>query len=65
MNFLQGYLMYHVSPNDITWRKMYDVMAVMKSKYDCIDDFSVLSSTLEQLFLLFARAATMTNLNTT
>ncbi|XP_008203624.1 retinal-specific phospholipid-transporting ATPase ABCA4-like [Nasonia vitripennis] len=52
-----GYLMYHVTPTDTTWRKMYNVMNVMKSKYDCIEDFSVLSSTLEQLFLLFARAA--------
>ncbi|XP_058807248.1 phospholipid-transporting ATPase ABCA1-like isoform X2 [Phymastichus coffea] len=52
-----GYLMYHVAPKNTTWRKMYDVMNEMKSKYDCIDDFSVLSSSLEQLFLLFARAA--------
>ncbi|XP_014205582.1 ATP-binding cassette sub-family A member 3-like isoform X2 [Copidosoma floridanum] len=53
-----GYLMYHVSPNETSWRKMYDVMSELKSEYDCIDDFSVLSSTLEQLFLLFARTAT-------
>ncbi|KAL7306039.1 hypothetical protein TKK_0001504 [Trichogramma kaykai] len=53
-----GYLMYHIASCDITWRRMYDIMYEIKNKYDCIEDFSVLSSTLEQLFLLFARAAT-------
>lgn len=49
--------MYHVAPAGTTWRKMYDVMYEVKDKYDCIDDFLVLSSSLEQLFLLFARTA--------
>jgi ATP-binding cassette subfamily A (ABC1) protein 3 len=48
--------MYHVSPNNTTWRKMYDIMHIAKIKYNCIEDFSVVSSTLEQLFLLFAKA---------
>ncbi|XP_058807192.1 ATP-binding cassette sub-family A member 7-like isoform X2 [Phymastichus coffea] len=52
-----GHLVYHVTPRGTSWRKMYDLMNAMKSRYDCIDDFSVLSSTLEQLFLMFARAA--------
>ncbi|XP_014205585.1 ATP-binding cassette sub-family A member 2-like [Copidosoma floridanum] len=52
-----GYLMYHVSSTATKWRKMYDAMRAVKHKYDSIEDFCVLSSTLEQLFLLFARAA--------
>ncbi|XP_058807246.1 phospholipid-transporting ATPase ABCA1-like isoform X2 [Phymastichus coffea] len=56
-----GFLMYHVTSASITWRKMYDVMSELKNNYSCIDDFSVLSSTLEQLFLLFARTAKRSN----
>ncbi|XP_008203603.1 phospholipid-transporting ATPase ABCA1 isoform X2 [Nasonia vitripennis] len=59
-----GFLMYHVTTSETTWRRMYDVMTELKNKYNCIDDFSVLSSTLEQLFLLFARAAKRTNRKT-
>ena len=35
---------------------MYGVMENLKEKYNCIQDFTVLSATLEQLFLQFARA---------
>ncbi|XP_011496889.1 PREDICTED: ATP-binding cassette sub-family A member 1-like [Ceratosolen solmsi marchali] len=56
-----GFLMYHVVTSQTTWRKMYNVMNELKSKYNSIDDFSILSSTLEQLFLLFARAAKRSN----
>ena len=51
----QSNLEFHVTADETTWRKMYDVMNAMKSKYDSIEDFSVLSSTLEQLF--FTRSA--------
>lgn len=57
-----GFLMYHVTTSQTSWRIMYNVMSELKSKYNCIDDFSVLSSTLEQLFLLFARAAKRSNI---
>ncbi|XP_058807215.1 retinal-specific phospholipid-transporting ATPase ABCA4-like [Phymastichus coffea] len=50
-----GNLTYHVAPTGTTWRLMYNAMNEMKRKYDCLDDFLVLSSSLEQLFLLFAR----------
>ena len=53
--------MYHVTSTDTTWRKMYDLMNELRNKYASIDDFSVLSSTLEQLFLLFARSAKRSN----
>ncbi|XP_014205590.1 ATP-binding cassette sub-family A member 1-like [Copidosoma floridanum] len=56
-----GFLMYHVTTSDVSWRKMYDVMSELRYKYESIDDFSVLSSSLEQLFLLFARTAKRNN----
>ncbi|KAJ8686324.1 hypothetical protein QAD02_022118 [Eretmocerus hayati] len=56
-----SFLMYHVLSSKTTWRRMYDVMSELRSKYECIDDFSVLSSSLEQLFLLFARTAKRPN----
>ena len=34
---------------------MYDIMRDLKVSFDCIDDFAIQSSTLEQLFLQFAR----------
>ena len=49
--------MYHVTTTEVTWKRMYDIMTELKNRYTCIEDFSVLSSTLEQLFLLFARNA--------
>ncbi|KAJ8686326.1 hypothetical protein QAD02_022120 [Eretmocerus hayati] len=52
-----NYLMFHVEPTNMTWRKMYDVMNAIKNTYDSIDDFTITSSTLEQLFLLFAKEA--------
>ncbi|KAJ8686330.1 hypothetical protein QAD02_022124 [Eretmocerus hayati] len=52
-----GYLMYHVSSTNMTWRGMYDVMKRLQDKYSSIEDFSVLSSTLEQLFLQFSKSS--------
>ncbi|XP_014231053.1 ATP-binding cassette sub-family A member 3-like isoform X1 [Trichogramma pretiosum] len=59
-----GFLMYHVTSPDIAWRRMYDLMSELRSRYASIDDFSVLSSSLEQLFLLFARTANRSNRKT-
>ncbi|XP_033219462.1 retinal-specific phospholipid-transporting ATPase ABCA4-like isoform X2 [Belonocnema kinseyi] len=51
-----GYLTYHVTNATTKWKTMYGVMKNLQEKYSCIEDFSVLSATLEQLFLQFARA---------
>lgn len=39
---------------------MYDTMKNLKQNYSCIEDYAVLSATLEQLFIQFARGAEMT-----
>jgi len=39
---------------------MYDTMKDLDQRYSCIEDYAVLSATLEQLFIQFARGAEMT-----
>ncbi|XP_063977334.1 uncharacterized protein LOC135162614 [Diachasmimorpha longicaudata] len=51
-----GFLGYHVIDPQATWTIMYTMLNELKSDYSCIEDFAVLSSTLEQLFIQFARA---------
>ena len=43
-----------------TWEKMYSTMNNLKVQYSCIEDYAVLSATLEQLFIQFARGNEMT-----
>ncbi|XP_015109409.1 retinal-specific ATP-binding cassette transporter [Diachasma alloeum] len=52
-----GFLNYHVTDSKATWTLMYSLLNEMKNYYNCIEDFAVLSSTLEQLFIQFARAS--------
>ncbi|XP_051164051.1 phospholipid-transporting ATPase ABCA3-like [Leptopilina boulardi] len=51
-----GYITYHITNSRTKWKTMYSVMQQLKEKYNCIEDYSILSATLEQLFLQFARA---------
>ncbi|EZA61865.1 hypothetical protein DMN91_006090 [Ooceraea biroi] len=50
-----GFLGYHVTDANTKWEKMYSTMKNLKQKYSCIEDYAVLSATLEQLFIQFAR----------
>lgn len=56
----QGFIAYHVSDIRTTWEKMYNTMNDLKAQYSCIDDYAVLSATLEQLFIQFARGTELT-----
>lgn len=38
---------------------MYDTVKDLKQRYSCIEDYAVLSATLEQLFIQFARGVEM------
>ncbi|XP_048510196.1 phospholipid-transporting ATPase ABCA3-like isoform X2 [Athalia rosae] len=51
-----GYLFYHITDSEATWLKMFETMNNVKSEHGCIEDFTVSSSTLEQLFMQFARS---------
>ncbi|XP_014296992.1 phospholipid-transporting ATPase ABCA1 [Microplitis demolitor] len=55
-----GFIGYHITDPKVTWTAMYTVMNELKNDFNCIEDFVVLSSTLEQLFIQFARAPTET-----
>lgn len=57
----QCLIAYHVSNIGTTWEKMYNTMNNLKVQYNCIEDYAVLSATLEQLFIQFARGNEMTN----
>ncbi|XP_012272935.1 ATP-binding cassette sub-family A member 1 [Orussus abietinus] len=50
-----GYLLYHVTDPKTTWKTMFEVMTGVKNRWHCVEDFSVLSSTLEELFIRIAR----------
>lgn len=52
-----GYIAYHVTDSKTSWEKMYGTMSNLKGRYSCIEDYAVLSATLEQLFIQFARGA--------
>ncbi|XP_017876215.1 ABC transporter A family member 1-like [Ceratina calcarata] len=54
---------FHVNDTGTTWEKMYSAMYDLKRQYGCIEDFAVLSATLEQLFIQFARGTESTNPN--
>ncbi|XP_015178503.1 PREDICTED: ATP-binding cassette sub-family A member 1-like [Polistes dominula] len=56
-----GFIAYHVTDPTTTWTKMYSTMNDLKNRFECIEDYSVLSATLEQLFIQFARGITMPN----
>ncbi|CAL7939780.1 unnamed protein product [Xylocopa violacea] len=57
-----GLIAYHVSDIGTTWEKMYSTMNDLKRQYSCIEDYAVLSATLEQLFIQFARGSESTKL---
>ncbi|XP_015588178.1 ATP-binding cassette sub-family A member 1 isoform X2 [Cephus cinctus] len=50
-----GYLAYHVDNPETTWQTMFQALDNLKKNYEVIEDFIILSSTLEQLFMQFAR----------
>ena len=47
---------YFVTNSKTPWKTMYELMNGLKFKYLCIVDFTILSATLEQVFLRFAKA---------
>ncbi|CAK9811271.1 Phospholipid-transporting ATPase ABCA3 [Anthophora quadrimaculata] len=55
-----GLIAYHVNDIGTTWEKMYSTMNDLKGRFSCIEDYAVLSATLEQLFIHFARGTELT-----
>lgn len=46
---------YYVKNSETTWKTMYDLMKRLQQKYSCITDFTILSATLEEVFLRFVK----------
>jgi len=51
----QGMVHYHVNNRDLTWAKLFGMMEKAKSQFG-IEDYSVSQTTLDQVFINFARA---------
>ncbi|XP_038067464.1 ATP-binding cassette sub-family A member 3-like [Patiria miniata] len=50
----QGMVHYHITNTQLTWAQIFGTMERAKSRYD-IEDYSVSQTTLEQVFINFAR----------
>ena len=55
---LQGLLHYHITDKNKPWSKLFSVMEDLKLQYaDTLEDYTISETTLEQVFLYFARSA--------
>jgi ATP-binding cassette, subfamily A (ABC1), member 3 len=50
----QGLLTYHIGTVDLKWSKIFGIMEKAKKKYP-IEDYSIGQTSLEQVFLGFAK----------
>jgi ATP-binding cassette subfamily A (ABC1) protein 3 len=61
----QDYLHLHVSDTSTPWHKLFGTMEQLKAKYAVIvEDYSVSETTLEQVFLSFAKKQIQSSLDT-
>ncbi len=51
----QGYIHYQINSEGLSWAKVFGTMETAKERYT-IDDYSVSQTTLDQVFINFARA---------
>ncbi len=51
----QDYLHFHVSNPSVSWESLFGAMSSLKERYSAVDDYSVSETTLEQVFLSFAK----------
>ena len=51
----QGYIHYQISSSDVSWSKIFGIMEQAKDDYH-LEDYSVSQTSLEQVFISFARA---------
>ena len=53
----QGMVHYHIAKDKVSWSQIFGTIERVKEQYD-IEDYSVSQTTLDQVFLNFARAQT-------
>ncbi|XP_021941980.1 ATP-binding cassette sub-family A member 3-like [Zootermopsis nevadensis] len=51
----EGLLHYHVTDPNIPWKYLFTTMEEVKQDYDVVEDYTISETTLEQVFLSFAR----------
>lgn len=51
----QGVLMYHIPLSVTSWSRVFGVMETARHQF-CVEDYSVCQTTLEQVFINFARS---------
>ncbi|XP_063222748.1 phospholipid-transporting ATPase ABCA3-like [Bacillus rossius redtenbacheri] len=52
----QGMLHYHVTDPHVPWQRLFSVLESLKGCHPLVQDYTVSETTLEQVFLAFARA---------
>jgi hypothetical protein len=54
---IQGLISFHIADPSVTWKTLFATMEELKNlKPNLVDDYSVGETTLEQIFLAFARS---------
>ena len=51
----KDYVHFHVADTDVTWQFLFTSMELLREQYNFIEDYSVSETTLEQVFLSFAK----------
>jgi len=54
------YVHFHVGDPSTPWDKLYSSIEDVKTRHSCIEDYTISETTLEQIFLSFARVQTTT-----
>jgi len=54
--FVQGLLHYHVTNPNTPWKYLFLTMERVKETFELVEDYTISETTLEQVFLSFAKA---------
>jgi len=58
---LQGLLHYHITNPNIPLSEIFGQMKVIKENYRAIEDYTISDTTLEQVFIAFAKKQAVLN----
>ncbi|XP_039277621.1 phospholipid-transporting ATPase ABCA1 isoform X2 [Nilaparvata lugens] len=50
-----GTLQYHIKNTDIPWSQLFKTMDDLKNQFDIVEDYTISETTLEQVFISFAK----------
>lgn len=61
MLVLQGFLHYHITNPQIPLSEIFGQMKAIKENYQAVEDYTVSDTTLEQVFIAFAKKQAVIN----